>query len=286
MELVEELQRLVWLGSETDVVPAHLLLAAVHNGGLVLGAYAPEVDAAAAVATQLVGFVFGFPGLYRTPDGPRPKHASHLLGVRPDFRNRGLGFALKRAQWQMIRHQGLDLITWTFDPLLSRNAYLNITQLGAVCNTYRREEYGNMRDSLNAGLASDRFQVDWWINTKRVQRRLGRQVRLQLDLAHVLATGARILNPSQSSRQGFPAPGDKGIEIPEGGAEPILLVEIPADFQAIREHEPELAQSWRITTRHLFEGLFAAGYLVTELIHLPGSDPRSFYVLSFGESTL
>ena len=124
MSAVEALQREVWPGSETDVVPAHLLITAVHNGGLVLGAFVDE---------KLIGFVFGFPGLESTPDGPRPKHCSHIAGVYPAYRDGGVGFALKRAQWQVVRHQGLDHVTWTYDPLLSRNANLNIARLGAVC---------------------------------------------------------------------------------------------------------------------------------------------------------
>ena len=76
MSAVEDLQRQVWPGSETDVVPAHLLITVVHNGGLVLGAFAEE---------KLVGFVFGFPGLEFTADGPRPKHCSHMAGVHPDY---------------------------------------------------------------------------------------------------------------------------------------------------------------------------------------------------------
>ena len=182
MAAVEELQRQVWPDNETEVVPAHMLIAASHNGGLVLGAYegAPRTfaesgeqeQATGSNAARLIGFVFGFPGIYSTPDGPRLKHASHMLGVHPDYRNKGLGFALKRAQWQMVRRQGVDRITWTYDPLVSVNAYLNIARLGAVCNTYRRNVYGELRDGLNAGLPSDRFQVDWWVNTKRVNRRL------------------------------------------------------------------------------------------------------------------
>ncbi len=168
MDSVQELQRLVWPGSETEVIPAHALLAVVHNGGLLLGAFVNE---------KLVGAAWGFPGFYSTPDGPRLKHCSHILAVHPEWRDSGLGFGLKRAQWQMVRHQGLDLITWTYDPLLSRNAHLNIAKLGAVCNTYRRSEYGDMRDGLNVGLPSDRFQVDWWVNTRRVEHRLSRRQR-------------------------------------------------------------------------------------------------------------
>ncbi|HRQ32131.1 MAG TPA: hypothetical protein PLM89_03400, partial [Anaerolineales bacterium] len=150
MIAIETLQREIWPGSETDVVPVHVLMTAVHNGGLVLGAY---------IDGQLTGFVFGFPGLDATPDGARAKHCSHMLGILPAYRDSNIGFTLKRAQWQMIRYQGLDHATWTYDPLLSRNAHFNIVKLGAVCNVYRRAEYGVMRDGLNAGLPSDRFQM-------------------------------------------------------------------------------------------------------------------------------
>jgi len=262
-----------------------MLLAAAHNGGLVIGAYTTEVISALEERNEVIGFVFGFPGLYTTGDGPRSKFASHMMGIHPDYRNRGIGFSLKRAQWQMVRHMGFDLVTWTYDPLLSHNAYLNITQLGAVCNQYRRDEYGAMRDGLNEGLPSDRFYVDWWVNSKRVQRRLSRQARLRLDLAHILSTGARILNPTKITREGYPQSGGT-INLPDGQDEPIILVEIPADFQTLRAADHQLAQHWRELTRHLFEELFEEGYLVTDMIYLSGAQPRSFYVLSYGESTL
>jgi predicted GNAT superfamily acetyltransferase len=282
---VEDLQRIVWPGSEADLVPMHLLITAAHNGGLVIGAYQPAGERSG--SEQLVGFVFGFPGLYHTSDVPRPKHSSHMLGVHPDHRDRGLGFALKRAQWQMVRHQGLDRITWTYDPLLSRNAQLNIAKLGAVCNTYRREVYGEMRDELNAGLPSDRFEIDWWINTERVYRRLSRKARLQLDLAHFLAGGAEIVNPTHIDERGFlfPAENRENPGTPDGEAS-LLLVEIPADYPSMRASDHELAFRWRVHARSVFEDLFARGYLVTDFVYLPGRHPRSYYVLSFGESTL
>jgi predicted GNAT superfamily acetyltransferase len=280
MESVEQLQRQVWPGSETDVVPSHLLVTAAHNGGLVIGAYLPGDS-----PERLVGFVFGFPGLYFTPDGPRPKHCSHMLGVDPQLRDQGLGFALKRAQWQMVRHQGLDLITWTYDPLLSRNAYLNIAKLGAVCNKYRRDVYGEMRDDLNQGLASDRFEVDWWVNSGRVERRLSKKARLRLDLAHFLAAGAEIINPSGENGRDWPTPGPLPPQ-PSGDDLPLLLVEIPADFQALKSADRDLARAWREHTRSLFENLFAAGFLVTDFVFLPGRHPRSYYVLSHGDRTL
>ncbi len=276
MHQVEELQRLVWRESETDIVPAHLMNSAVHNGGLLLGAFEEK---------ELVGFVFGFLGFYSTPDGPRLKHYSSMLGVRSEWRDQGIGFALKRAQWQMVRHQGIDRITWTFDPLLSRNAWLNITRLGAVCSSYLHNFYGKMNDILNKGLPSDRFDVDWWVHSHRVNRRLSRHRRSDLSLVHFLSGGAKIYNPAEMDINHLPNPG-KNINVQVGKDLPILLVEIPADFQALKEAEIKLAMEWRLHSRLIFEALFQAGYLVTDFVHSTNEPARSYYVLCHGESTL
>jgi predicted GNAT superfamily acetyltransferase len=291
MEQVEGIQRQVWTGNETEIVPAHILLTAIHNGGLAIGAYIYEPETG---AEKLVGIVFGFPGLYFTPDGPRPKHCSHLCGVLPECRDLGLGFALKRAQWQMVRHQGLDRITWTYDPLLSRNAFLNISKLGAVCNIYLRNEYGKLRDGLNSGLPTDRFQVDWWVNSHRVYHRLSKRARPPLDLAHYLAGGAEVINPTEIDDQGLPQPPEMDHYEPlprsadPGRSEvaPLLLVEIPSDYMALKAANLDLALRWRLHTRSLFEDLFNRGYLATDFVVLKGTHTRSFYVLSHGDSTL
>lgn len=270
MNAIEDLQRQVWPGSETDVVPAHVLITAVHNGGLVAAAYLEH---------QLVGFVFGFPGLEFTPDGPRAKHCSHMLGILPGYRDSGLGFALKRAQWQLVRHQGLDHITWTYDPLLSRNAYLNITKLGAVCNTYKPAEYGEMRDGLNVGLPSDRFQVDWWINTRRVERRLSHRARRPLRLDDFSQAELQPLYPLLDLTDNRPRPPEHFAPL----ARRLALAEIPSDFNALKESDFALGRDWRFFSREVFETAFKQGYLVTDFVHDAG---RSFYVLTNGESTL
>jgi len=269
---VEELQRIIWPGSETEIVPLHLLVTAAHNGGLALGAFEGE---------KMIGFVFGFPGLYEVPDGPRLKHCSHMLGVLPGLRDAGVGFALKRAQWQIVRKQGLDRITWTYDPLQSRNAHLNIARLGAVCSTYLREVYGEMRDELNVGLASDRFQVDWWVNTQRVERRLGSRPRGGLGINdYNRARIPRIYRVTDGAGGLIRPP--EGFSIP---AETMLLAEIPADFMRMRQHDFSLAVAWRAFTRQLFEECFYAGYIVTDFLY-EKTDQRSFYVLTHGQATL
>jgi predicted GNAT superfamily acetyltransferase len=276
MHQAVEIQRQVWQENDTEIIPAHLMQAAVHSGGLVIGAYADQT---------LVGFVFGFPGFYTTPDGPRLKHYSSIMGVRPEWQGQGVGFSLKRAQWQMVRHQGIDRITWTYDPLLSRNAWLNITRLGGVCNTYLRDFYGNMQDSLNKGLPSDRFDIDLWVNSQRVNHRLSRRRRNALSLEHFLAGGAGVIEPLKVEQQD---PQDtsqlSGIQL--GSEQTFLLVEIPADFQAIKTADMQLALLWRMRTRLVFEWLFAAGYIVTDFVRSTANPNKSYYVLCHGESTL
>jgi predicted GNAT superfamily acetyltransferase len=149
-----------------------------------------------------------------------------------------------------------------------------------------------MQDELNLGLSSDRFQVDWWVNSNRVTRRLSRKSRPRLDLAHYIAANSQIINPTEMDQAGFPSPTDQEPDLPDlikavdAGTHPILLVEIPSDITHIKKSSIELAQRWRFHTRYIFEELFTTGYLVTDFIYLPGSSPRSFYVLVHGNLTL
>ncbi|GAB4542715.1 MAG: hypothetical protein Kow0063_35090 [Anaerolineae bacterium] len=260
---VEHLQRQVWGLEDVEIVPDHLLLTAQKNGGLVLGAF----DASAGHdARQLIGFVFGFIGL---SDDGRVKHCSHMAGVAPDYQNRNLGYRLKLAQREHVLRQGLDLITWTFDPLESRNASLNFRKLGAACRVYLRDLYGRMRDTLNVALPSDRFQVDWHIASNHVADRLAGKCP-PLSLAMLRSEGVPLLNP--------PLPGDPprpaSRTLPLEGRR--LLIQIPACFQAIKSFDMELARAWRMHTRELFETAFARGYVVIDLIFENG---QSYYLL-------
>ncbi len=279
IEQTEEIQRQVWPGSEADIVPAHVIVVAAQNGGVVLGAYDGD---------KMVGFAYGFLGMVPTADGEHIKHCSHQVGVLPEYRADGVGFKLKRAQWQVVRNQGIDLITWTYDPLLSLNANLNIAKLGAVCNTYKREYYGEMRDGLNVGLPSDRFQVDWWLHSERVQKRLSREARKKLDLAHFLAAETFKVNTTHLNATGWEVPDAENVHLPPETADrpAIVMVEIPTDFLALKAADPELGMRWRMHTREIFEALFARQYLVTDYIYLSGNQARGYYILSYGDSTL
>lgn len=242
----EELQGAAWgVIDRVDITPKHVLVTAQKNGGLVLGAFAPD--------GELVGFLFGFLG---TSANGKLKHVSHQMGVHPKYRGLHLGYLLKRAQRGEVRRQGLDLITWTYDPLETVNANLNLTWLGAVNNTYLRNVYGEIRDSINRGLPSDRFQVDWWIRSQWVHERL--------SLAHPirLADAVRtlpIVNPARSNHT-EPGPLDGGIEATD------VLIQVPYLFQSVKKLSLDLGYAWRMHTREAFETYFARGYSAIDML--------------------
>lgn len=270
---VEDIQRQVWPGTDLEIVPRHVLTTAAHNGGLLIGAFDDD---------RLIGFVFGFLGTddgdTRRPALTRLKHCSHMLGVLPEYRDQHIGYRLKLAQCDFVVQQGVRLITWTYDPLESRNAHLNIARLGAVCRTYLRDVYGSMGDSLNAGLPSDRFQVDWWVTSNRVKERLG-GTRAALTLESFTSAGAEILNPAEAR--------DNLLHPPARFSEPggiFALVEFPYNFQAIKVYDLSLAQAWRFHIREVFERLFAAHYIITDFFtESRAGRLRSFYALTYSE---
>ncbi len=235
----EALQRATW--GEFGVVPHHLLITAHKSGGICLGAF--DTDAPGA---PMVGFVFGFLG--RAEDG-RLKHTSHMAAVLPAYRNARIGERLKWAQRDHALAQGLELMTWTFDPLISRNARLNLAKLGAVCRTYLRNAYGPEPEDPAGRLPSDRFRVDWWLASERVAARAAG--------AHTPPTGealraaAPLANPDP-----FAPPA-----LPEGER---LLIQIPADIDALKERDMPRARAWRYQVRALAEMAFAAGYVATD----------------------
>jgi predicted GNAT superfamily acetyltransferase len=249
----EEVQRHAWGLSDLDIAPLHILLTIHKSGGLALGAFDSQTGA-------LLGFLLGF---YGRDENGHWKHCSHMMGVLPEARDRGIGQALKLEQRRLILADGLDLITWTFDPLEARNATLNFSKLGVVSNHYIRNIYGDTLGELNAGLPTDRLSVDWWIGNQRVQERVKATLAAGSQPArdHLLTQATPILQIIR--RSGI-------LLVPEEPAldchDPILALEIPSDFQRLKAADPALAMEWRMTTRALFEHYFAAGYTATECL--------------------
>ncbi len=270
-----EVQKQVWGMPDILVVPTHLLITAQKNGGLVLGAFNEE--------RRMVGYLFGFLGITepssedQQPVG-RLKHCSHMMGVVPEYQAQGVGYLLKLSQREHALSQGLELVTWTHDPLESINAKLNLCKLGVVSSTYLPDIYGRMTDDLNVGLATDRLQVEWWIASKRVAERIEKGGE-KPTLNEALEGGARQVNVATVGSDGLlrPSVGDQSA-----GTEDVL-VEIPADFQSIKAADLAVAAQWRKHTREIFERYFAAGYVAAEFISEVREGSRhSYYVLKRG----
>jgi len=283
---VEKLQGLVWTSSELDIVPAHLMIASVRNGGMVIGAYK---DPANQTNESLIGFVFGFPGIEYDGSIRKLKFCSHEMGVHPDFRGMGIGFALKKAQRQLARSMGYEKITWTYDPLLSVNANLNIHRLGAVCHTFVRNYYGVMRDGLNKNSLSDRFQVDWWLNSKRVNNRISEAPRQQLGFEQYHSSGCAIV--SSSGMQVDETQEQQTDELKRIiQTQRIFLLEIPCDYRKVTLENPEIAYRWRIFTRNCFELIFEAGFIVTDFVfakeNTTNKPKKCYYVMTHEKETL
>ncbi|HEV2249389.1 MAG TPA: GNAT family N-acetyltransferase [Candidatus Limnocylindria bacterium] len=252
--LTVPIQDEVWSGDVA--VPPQLMLAIVHNGGFVALGY---VDG----DTRPAGFVFGFLGIYDF----HFRHHSHMLAVRREHRGTGLALALKEAQRDHCLDQGIEIMAWTMDPLEALNARFNFGKLGTYAREYHRDFYGAMPDKLNAGLPSDRFYVEWPIGMDRTYKRLKGEDRAPaLDDAE--REGIRYLLSADGGR---PA-----LQDPPAG-ESHLLVEIPADYQAVKRDDPSLALAWRIAARGAFEGAFAQGYAAVEFLR--SNDGRGAYML-------
>jgi chorismate synthase len=228
LRAVEELQKEVWGIPDLDVVPLTHLIAAKAAGGVLLGAFDGQV---------LVGFVYGF---VAEEDGEMAHH-SHMLAVKHAYRNFNLGYKLKLAQREEVLAQGINLITWTFDPLQSLNAYFNFTKLGVISDRYVINFYGEEAASFLHQTGTDRFWVKWLLTSDRVVQRLN--------------------SPKQV------------LENPAGK----ILIEIPGNINALVKENPEAALEWRQRTRKAFTDAIEAGYVVRDFYR---ENDRGVYILS------
>ena len=242
-----DFQQEIWGQGFNELVPAAVLWVAVNTGGIVAAALDEGGDFA--------GFIFGITG-WR--DG-RPTHWSDMLAVRSDLRGRGLGLMLKRHQRDTLLRRGVDDVVWTFDPLESRNAWLNLSRLGATTREYRRDCYGPSTSPLHS-LGTDRVIVRWHLASDRVRDRMDGGAVPVVD-----AGDAPVINPD-----GAAADLDLGA--------PRLRLRIPADIQALKAADPDAAVQWRAATRTAFEAYFARGYEAVELLR-EGADGSSYLLV-------
>lgn len=251
----ERAQKSIWGGLS---VSAETMLVTQKFGGTVLGAF---------VEKRLAGFIYAF--LARR--GGQIIHWSHLMGILPDFRGQGVGFRLKLAHRDLALRQGIRSICWTFDPLQSRNAALNLTRLGARVEEYVVDCYGRFPSRIECGLQSDRFIVNWRIAIKGAER------NLTARRSEGKIPDAPKVNPTGGNGHGFLV--NRKIELAHG--EPRLLVEIPPNTDEMRAKALALAGRWRLQAREIFLHYLSTGYRV-DSFHTENLDParmRCFYLL-------
>ena len=254
----ERIQEMVW---GNVGVSGELLSVTQKYGGTVLGSIVNE---------RVVGFIYAF--LARRKG--RLIHWSHLMAVEPKFRDHGLGFRMKLVHRQHALIAGISSICWTYDPLQSRNAALNIGRLGGRAEDFVPNCYGRFPSAIERGLESDRFVVNWRIRSARVARRL-KGFRPEGRVLKSVLRSER-LNETQLNSAGFPE--NRRIHLHLN--RPTLLVEIPKETDRMRAEALGLARRWRKETQKLFSHYFGLGYRVEDFVP-PGSpsDGRCFYVL-------
>lgn len=172
MQACFALQKEVWKFSDADLVPVRMFVVASKIGGHVIGAF-DESDG----KRELVGFALAIPGMR---NGHCYLH-SHMLAVRQQYRNGGLGQRMKLYQREDALARGFELMEWTFDPLEIKNAYLNIEKLGAIARRYNVNQYGITSSPLQGGLPSDRLVAEWWMKSKRVEAILAEAPRAKFE---------------------------------------------------------------------------------------------------------
>jgi len=163
------MQKEVWNFSDADLVPLRMFVVGQKIGGQAVGAFSGD---------ELVGFAFAIPG---NRAGHLYLH-SHMLAVRSEYRDQGLGRKLKLFQREEALGRGIELMEWTFDPLEIKNAYLNIEKLGAIARRYNVNQYGITSSPLQGGLPTDRLVAEWWLRSKRVENLLGDGTKREFPL--------------------------------------------------------------------------------------------------------
>jgi len=228
----------IWGRDANPPMTVELLRAFSKAGNYVGGAFDKTSE-----GVRMVGACVGF---FHAP--AEDALHSHIAGVEPGLNGRHVGFALKLQQRAWALRRGVSEIAWTFDPLVSRNAYFNIVKLGAHPDEYLPNFYGTMLDSINGADDSDRLLVRWRLRHPQVVAACsGRHT--PAGVAGELADGATVgLGVSDS---GEPEPGDLG------GA--TVLVAVPRDIGALRADDAELAARWRVAVREALEPLLSNG---------------------------
>jgi chorismate synthase len=256
----EDLQRQVWGFPDIEVVPAAQMRAALHAGALVAGAF---------VGRELVGFLYGFPA-FPHEEGLRPSGLhSHMMAVVPEARGLGVGRRLKWFQRRWCLERGIDWVTWTFDPLQSGNARLNVEHLGVVVHEYHVDFYGVLGGPLSGESPTDRFVALWRLASARVAGRAGDDpsaagLRVEGDLPSgrtpAAAAPDAVWALARSPERDVPATVATGLD-----AEAVWVA-VPRDIGRLRGAALRSALAWGEAFRKVSVDLVQRGYEVQDFV--------------------
>lgn len=224
-----------WSTDGDTQVTSNLMQAMVHSGAYVSGAF---------IEDRIVGAAFAFPG--RDDSGHWHLH-SHMAAVVEDVRDRGIGAALKWHQRAWALERGYSEITWTFDPLVRRNARLNLLKLGVYVSDYYENFYGDMADALNAGDATDRAMARWELLSERTLKAAASSDGLAPDSIPDGAAIALSIEDGEPTVHEIPMTAD------------ILVVALPQDIIEVRRTDPALAGRWRMAVRSVLSPALESG---------------------------
>jgi predicted GNAT superfamily acetyltransferase len=173
------LQKEVWNFSDAELVPLRMFVVAEKVGGQVIGAFA---------GNGMLGFALSVPGVR----GGNSYLHSHMLAVRKEHQNSGVGRSIKFFQRDDALARGFQLIEWTFDPLEIKNAYLNIEKLGAIARRYSVNQYGITSSPLQGGLPTDRLVAEWWLSSRRVEMLVQDGKKSRVETSSTISVPAQI----------------------------------------------------------------------------------------------
>jgi len=257
----ERLQEAVWKFNKSDIIPPRFMRILCIHGGFAMGAFDD---------VTMIGFVFGIPAIHYG----RPSQHSHMLAVLPEYRNHNIGYKLKIAQREEALSRNIDLITWAFDPLQSKNAHLNINKLGVIACSYDINLYGeNSSSKLHSGLGTDRLLAEWWLVSDKVKTIIAGHT---YDTVKRPPAKSMNINRAERDEQGLLVPEEPDLSLTDD----VLLLEIPDNIDKMKDSNIEVARKWREFIQKAFLHYFDAGYYVNSLqVEREGNTRRTYYVL-------
>lgn len=251
---IVNVQSKAWQMSELEIV-ATFEMKAVASFGTVLIA----VDN----TDKVIGFIYAFPYF---PD----KHYSHMMATLPEWQGKGVGFAMKKVHREIALQSEVRInsIVWTVDPLLTNNSYLNFAKLGGVCSTYYPNYYGDPEEvGIYKGIPTDRFLLEWYIGTEKVERRMKDFKSDRIDKETMLQRSP-VINKIEDDRF-------KALDNPTFTN--MFCVEVPSDYQALKNNSLEIAIEWRMEFRRICQDNFEDGWEIIDFHSFQKDNKRRNY---------